>query len=114
GFARRRFDSRRERGANAGFTISVAQPPNLQVRERHELRQMISAVDKSLGLDAQIERPKRQTQLTRAEVDLLSVLGRESQRDATIVKIDSERQARIVRAARVCWIRGEQEGVRIG
>ena len=114
GIARRRFDSRRERGADTGFAISVAQPANLKVRERYEFRQMISAVVESCGLDAQVERTKRQTQLTRAKVNLLSVFGRESQRDASIVKIDGERQARIVRPGRVCRICREQEGVRIG
>src|ERR1700730_4314279 len=75
---------------------------------------MISAVVESFRLDAQIKRTKRQTQWTRGKVNLISVLGRESQRDASIVKIDGERQARIVRPGRVCRICREEEGVRIG
>src|SRR5579863_10618318 len=44
---RRRFDSRGERGADTSFTVCVAEPTHLQIRERYELGQMISGVIES-------------------------------------------------------------------
>ena len=100
---------RRERSTDTRSAVGVAQPANLQVRERYEFRQMISAVVESLRLDAQIERPKGQAQLTRAKVDFLSVFGRKSQSDATIVKVNREPQARIVGAGRISRVRGNRK-----
>src|SRR5208282_432998 len=55
---RQRFDSSRERRTNTRSAVGVAQPADLQVRERYEFRQVISAVVESVRLDTQIERPK--------------------------------------------------------
>src|SRR5271167_2847934 len=114
GAARQHFDFRRQRGADTSSAVGVAQPANSQVRERYELRQAISAVAESLRLDAQIERPEGQTQLTRAKVNFLSVFGRKSERDASIVKVNRQRQSRVIQPGRVGRIRRKQESVRVG
>ena len=55
-------NSCRERSADTGLAIGVAEPAHLQVRERYEFGQMISAVVESCRVDSsRLERSKRQT-----------------------------------------------------
>src|SRR5580658_818584 len=73
--SRRRLNLCRERGADTGPPIGIAQPAYLEVGERNEFSQMISAVGECGGIGAQVERAKGQSQLTRAKVNFLSVTG---------------------------------------
>src|SRR5262249_40275288 len=45
------FDSGRERRADAGSPVDVAEPAYFKIRERYKVRQVISAPGKSLGVD---------------------------------------------------------------
>src|SRR5208283_1994387 len=83
--SRRRLNLCRKRGADTRSAIGVAQPAHLEVGERYEFSQTISAVGECGGIGAQVERAKRQSQLTRAKVDFLSVTGCESQCYASVV-----------------------------
>jgi hypothetical protein len=75
---------------------------------------MIPAVAESFRVDAEIERSKRQIQLTLAKVNFFSVFRRKSQSDAATIKVNRESQARIVRAWRIGRVRRKQKGIRIG
>src|ERR1700689_2578529 len=83
--SRRRLNLCRERGADTGPAIGVAQPAHLEVGERYEFSQMISAVGECGGIGAQVERAKGRRQLTRSKIDCLSVTGCEYQCFASVV-----------------------------
>src|SRR5579872_1528702 len=113
GTARRRLNSCGQRRADSRPAIRIAEAANLEVRERDKFRQVIATVVESFRLDSQTERSEGQTQLTLTQINLLSVFGRKPQSDASIVKVNCEGQARIVRPGRVGGICREQESVRV-
>src|SRR5450631_1030283 len=74
---------------------------------------MISGIVESCGVGRQTERSEGQTQSTLAEVNFVAVFRRKSQSDTSIVKINREPQAWLIRRWCVNWVFRKQEGIRI-